>query len=54
MRDAGPDRMESAGKIGIPQIISACSINNMSPAKSRSTSEVRSGQIPHMAASLSG
>ena len=35
MRDAGPDRMESAGKIGIPQIISTCSVNHMTPAKSR-------------------
>lgn len=35
MRDAGPDRMESAGKIGIPQIISTCSVNHMTPAKSK-------------------
>jgi len=35
MRDAGPDRMESAGKAGIPQIISTCSVNHMTPAKSR-------------------
>lgn len=35
MRDAGPHRMESAGKIGIPQIISTCSVNHMTPAKSR-------------------
>jgi uncharacterized protein (UPF0261 family) len=26
MRDAGPNRLESAGKIGIPQIISTCSV----------------------------
>ena len=35
MRDAGPHRMESAGKIGIPQIISTCSVNHMTPAKSK-------------------
>ena len=35
MRDAGPHRMESAGNIGIPQIISTCSVNHMTPAKSR-------------------
>ena len=35
MRDAGPDRMEAAGKAGIPQIISTCSVNHMTPSKSR-------------------
>ncbi len=35
MRDAGPDRMESAGAAGIPQIISFCSVNHMTPAKSK-------------------
>jgi uncharacterized protein (UPF0261 family) len=35
MRDAGPHRMESAGKAGIPQIVSTCSVNHMTPAKSR-------------------
>lgn len=35
MRDAGPHRMESAGRAGIPQIISTCSVNHMTPAKSR-------------------
>jgi len=35
MRDAGPYRMESAGKAGIPQVISLCSVNHMTPAKSR-------------------
>ena len=33
MRDAGPDRLESAGKMGIPQIVSTCSVNHMTPAK---------------------
>ena len=35
MRDAGPDRMETAGKFGIPQIISTCSVNHMTPARSK-------------------
>lgn len=35
MRDAGPDRLESAGKMGIPQVISLCSVNHMTPKKSR-------------------
>jgi uncharacterized protein (UPF0261 family) len=35
MRDAGPHRMETAGKAGIPQIISTCSVNHMTPAKSK-------------------
>jgi len=34
MRDAGPKRMESAGRAGIPQIISTCSVNHMTPSKS--------------------
>ncbi len=33
MRDAGPDRLESAGRAGIPQIVSTCSVNHMTPAK---------------------
>ena len=35
MRDAGPHRLESAGKAGIPQVISTCSVNYMTPAKSK-------------------
>jgi uncharacterized protein (UPF0261 family) len=35
MRDAGPERMEAAGKAGIPQIISTCSVNHMTPSKSK-------------------
>ena len=35
MRDGGPNRLESAGKIGIPQIISTCSVNHMTPSRSR-------------------
>ena len=32
-RDAGPDRLESAGRIGIPQVISTCSVNHITPSK---------------------
>jgi uncharacterized protein (UPF0261 family) len=35
MRDAGPTRMENAGNAGLPQIISTCSVNHMTPSKSR-------------------
>jgi uncharacterized protein (UPF0261 family) len=37
MRKAGSKRMESAGKLGIPQIISTCSVNHITPAKSKYT-----------------
>ncbi|MCF8063025.1 MAG: Tm-1-like ATP-binding domain-containing protein [Deltaproteobacteria bacterium] len=33
MRDAGPDRLESAGRLGIPQIVSTCGVNHMTPSK---------------------
>jgi uncharacterized protein (UPF0261 family) len=35
MRDAGPNRLETAGRCGLPQIISTCSVNHMTPAKSK-------------------
>ena len=35
MRDAGPHRLEAAGEMGIPQIVSTCSVNHMTPAKSK-------------------
>ncbi|MGD2270340.1 MAG: Tm-1-like ATP-binding domain-containing protein [Desulfobacterales bacterium] len=35
MRDAGPRRLETAGASGIPQIVSTCSVNHMTPAKSK-------------------
>ena len=38
-RDAGPKRLESAGRIGIPQVISTCSVNHITPSKSRYTPE---------------
>ncbi len=35
MRDAGPHRLETAGKLGLPQIVSTCSVNHMTPARSK-------------------
>lgn len=35
MRDGGPNRLESASKSGIPQIISTCSVNHMTPSRSK-------------------
>ncbi len=35
MRDAGPNRLETAGKLGLPQIVSTCSVNHMTPARSK-------------------
>jgi uncharacterized protein (UPF0261 family) len=32
MRDGGPHRMEAAGNAGVPQVISTCSVNHMTPA----------------------
>jgi uncharacterized protein (UPF0261 family) len=39
MRDAGPTRLESAGRMGIPQIISTCGVNHITPRKSNYTRE---------------
>jgi uncharacterized protein (UPF0261 family) len=39
MRDAGPHRLESAGRMGIPQIISTCGVNHITPRKSKYTRE---------------
>ncbi len=33
MRDAGPDRMEAAGDMGIPQVVSTCGLNHITPSK---------------------
>ncbi len=41
MRDAGPDRLETAGKMGIPQIVSTCSINHITPSRSNARAEHR-------------
>jgi uncharacterized protein (UPF0261 family) len=35
MRNAGPNRLETAGKSGLPQIVSTCSVNHMTPARSK-------------------
>ncbi len=42
MRDAGPTRMESAGRAGIPQIISTCGVNHITPPKSKYTDDHKS------------
>ena len=34
MRDAGPHRLEAAGKAGIPQIVSMCGVNHITPSRS--------------------
>jgi len=39
MRDAGPNRLESAGKLGIPMVVSTCSVNHITPSKSRYTAD---------------
>jgi len=39
MRDAGPTRLEAAGRVGIPQIISTCGVNHITPRKSTYTAE---------------
>lgn len=39
MRDAGPDRLETAGRLGIPQIISVCGVNHITPSRSMTKPE---------------
>lgn len=34
MRDAGPNRLEAAGRLGLPQIISMCGVNHITPSRS--------------------
>lgn len=41
MRDAGPHRMEAAGDQGIPQVISTCGVNHITPPKSKYTDELK-------------
>ena len=48
MRDAGPDRMEAAGRAGIPQIISTCGVNHMTPSKSRYRPEYHERRKYHL------
>ncbi len=35
MRDAGPDRLENAARMGLPQVIAPCGVNHLTPSKSR-------------------
>ena len=35
MRDAGPGRLENAGKRGLPQVIAPCGVNHLTPSKSK-------------------
>ncbi|MBW2514584.1 MAG: Tm-1-like ATP-binding domain-containing protein [Deltaproteobacteria bacterium] len=39
MRDAGPFRLENAGRMGIPMLVSTCSVNHMTPSKSKYKAE---------------
>ena len=39
MRDAGPDRMEAAGEMGIPQVVSVCGLNHITPPKKAYTED---------------
>jgi uncharacterized protein (UPF0261 family) len=48
MRDAGPTRMEAAGRAGIPQIISTCSVNHMTPAKSKYKPDYHERRMYHL------
>lgn len=41
MKDAGPNRMEAAGKAGIPQVISTGGVNYITPPKSKYTEDHR-------------
>ena len=41
MRDAGPGRLETAGQMGVPQIISTCSVNHITPSRLMATPEQR-------------
>jgi uncharacterized protein (UPF0261 family) len=34
MRDAGPNRLETAGRLGLPQIVSTCGVNHFTPPRS--------------------
>jgi len=34
MRDAGPNRLETAGRLSIPQVISMCGVNHITPSRS--------------------
>jgi uncharacterized protein (UPF0261 family) len=34
-RDAGPHRLENAGRMGLPQVIAPCGVNHLTPSRSR-------------------
>ncbi|HBE45623.1 MAG TPA: UPF0261 family protein [Deltaproteobacteria bacterium] len=42
MRDAGPYRLEAASRAGIPQVISTCGVNHITPPKSKYTDDHKS------------
>ena len=42
MTDAGPTRLEAAGEVGIPQVVSTCGVNHITPPKKAWTEEHRS------------
>jgi len=44
MRDAGPFRLESAGRMAIPQVISTCGVNHATPSKSRTPAKLWTGR----------
>jgi uncharacterized protein (UPF0261 family) len=41
MRDAGPGRLETAGRLGMPQVISMCGVNHITPSRSMAKPEHR-------------
>ena len=48
MRDAGPHRLEAAGKAGIPQIISTCGVNHITPSRSMTGPGYRERRTYHL------
>ena len=48
MRDAGPHRLEAAGKAGIPQIVSTCGVNHITPSKSMVGSKYSERRTYHL------
>jgi len=44
MRDAGPFRLESAGRMAIPQVISTCGVNHATPSRSRTPARLWTGR----------
>jgi len=42
MRDAGPRRLEAAGEMGIPQVVSTCGVNHITPPKKAWTEDHKS------------